>query len=260
MFGNKTNNKAGNSLFGNVVPPVAQQQQPGQQQQLNQQQSTQQQTTQQQSTQQQSTQQQSLFGQNKPAFGAQNRFMTTNTQQQQPSQPQQTTGFNPTVAAFTPPSNAFGNTTGGMKSFANFGGDNTNTTALFGQQQQTQNPLAAQQQQQTNPLQSNALFGQNQPQQSTLFGNTQQNTLFGNTQSSMFTTQPQPQQNTGMFGQQQNTGMFGQAAQGANTNFLAGFNPSGGMGVPTTAPTSNQMMFKPRKWSISYTKLYSNFI
>lgn len=235
MFGNKTTTTAGNSLFGNVTPSVAQQQQ---------------------STQQTPVQQptQPLFGQNKPTFGAQNRFMTTNTQQQQPSQPQQTTGFNPTVAAFTPPSNAFGNTGAGMKSFANFGGDNTNTTGIFGQQQQTQNPLATQQQQQTNPLQSSAMFGQNTTQnnplqqQSTLFGNTQQNTLFGNTQqSSMFTTQPQPQQNTGMFGQQQNTGMFGQAAQGANTNFLAGFNPSGGMGVPTTAPTSNQMMFKPRK-------------
>lgn len=225
MFGSKPNT-TGQSLFGNVTvtPPVTQQQLPGQQQQL-------------------------LIGQNKPTFGAQNRFMSTNTQsQQQASQPQQTTGFNPTGVTFTPPSNAFGNTGGGMKSFANFG-DNKNTTTLFGQQQQAQNPLIAQQQ--TNPLQQNGMFGQNQPQtnpmqqQSSLFGNTQQNTMFGqqSQQSPLF---GQQQQNP-MFGQPQSTGMFGQPAQGGNTNFLSGFNPSGGMAMPTTAPSSNPMMLKPRK-------------
>jgi len=223
LFGSKPAT-TGQSLFGNVTvtPPVTQQQLPGQQQ--------------------------PLFGQNKPAFGAQNRFMSANTQPQQASQPQQTTGFNPTGVIFTPPSNAFGNTGGGMKSFASFG-DNKNTTTLFGQQQQAQNPLTAQQQ--TNPLQQNGMFGQNQPQtnsmqqQSPLFGNTQQNTMFGqqSQQSPLF---GQQQQNP-IFGQQQNTGMFGQSAQGGNTNFLSGFNLSGGMNMQTTAPTSNPMMLKPRK-------------
>lgn len=87
-------------------------------------------------------------------------------QSQQPSQPQQqqSTGFNPTGAMFAPISNTFATSgTSGMKSFANFGGDNK-TSSLFGQSQS----------QQQNPLQSTGMFAQSNPfqqQQAPLFGN-----------------------------------------------------------------------------------------
>lgn len=52
-----------------------------------------------------------------------------------------------------------------------------------------------------------------------------------------------------MFGQlqQSNTGFFGQqSSQGGNTNFLSGFNPTGGMGMTMNAPAPSTML-KPRK-------------
>lgn len=169
----------------------------------------------------------SPFNQSKPThqtFGAQNRFMNQTTEQ---NQPQQNPVFNPNDVSFGGGMGFTQPATSGLKSFSNFGSNQTGS--LFGQgQNQPQtasNPFAQFANPATTGQISNPLAQNNPPP---MFGNSVQGGMFGNQQSA-----------EGLFG-----GM-NQPNQGANNNLLSSFNPTG-MTTPAN-PQANSAYFKTRK-------------
>lgn len=140
-----------------------------------------------------------------------------------PSSNSQSTGFNPNAVSFS--GSGFG-LSNGLKSFSSFNNTNSNNNQagnLFNQQQPSTNNQPMQMNNMMNNNQNN-LFGQSN---NGLFGNNSQNNS-NMSQSGFFQSNPQQQ---------------------PNANFLSSFNPLSQSIKPPIAPTKNNHLMQPRKWS-----------